>query len=112
MNLNPIIISALKPLGIPVGWMYVSADVKTYIRFTVYDEYGDLYADDVEVGTNYHVQVDVISDGSTRTLAKDARSYLEKVGFDHDRTRDDFEEDTLLYLTKMTFIYNVNQEVI
>lgn len=105
MNLNPIIISALKPLGVPLAWMYYTGNVKPYMQFSVYDEYGSVFADDVETATNYYVQIDVFSETSPNTIAKQAREALEGAGFDHDRTRDFFETDTLLYHKVLTFTY-------
>jgi hypothetical protein len=109
MNLNALIIEALKKTGVPYAWMYYTGEQKPYIQFAVYDEYGDTFADDIETATTYLVQIDVFSEQSPRLIAEQVKEYMVQAGFVRENTHDFFESDTLLYhkVLKFSFYYEI-----
>jgi hypothetical protein len=104
-NINPLIINSLKQAGVPYAKGLYRGDAETYINFTVYNEMGEDFADDVEHSTMFYLSVSVFAKGSPIEAAAKARKALEDAGFDHVNSEEETEEDTLLNAKKMRFIF-------
>lgn len=81
MSLNSLVMSTLKPLGIPVQPNTSDNAKEVYIVFNTYNEASGMNADDDEVITKYFVQVDVFASGNYTQLVKDVKKKMKLAGF-------------------------------
>lgn len=110
--INKLIIDALKPLGVPVGFQKYSGKASTYITFHEYLASGEEFEEDVEAFTGHYVQVDVWSKEDYSILVKNIKVRLLEVGFKRIDEADFYEIDTGLYHKGMRFFYLEEQEVV
>jgi len=97
MTLNEQITAILAPLGVPVGYMTYKGSKTTYIRFSIYDEYGNNFADDAEIDAEYRVQVDVFGKGNIDQLAKSVKDTMIQAGFSRSGYYENYENNTGFY---------------
>ena len=105
MSINQFIINALSGLNVPVSFQTYEGTAQTYITFFCYLENGELYADDVQQGTAYYVQVDVWSKGNYTSLVEQVKSAMQNAGFSFLSAYDLFESDTKTYHKVLRFYY-------
>lgn len=104
MSMLSLVMTALKPTGVPVGYMTATA-ANTYITFFFVNERGSLFVDDDEIGTDYLLQVDIWSKGDYTALYDQVKSLLKGVGFIRTHAQDLYETDTKIYHKAITFSY-------
>lgn len=103
--MNKLIIDTLKPLNIPVTFQKYDGKSLTYITFFIYNEQGEIWADDTEILTGYYVQVDVWSKSDYITLVESVISLMQNVGFKRTYAIDLYESDTATYHKTIRFNY-------
>lgn len=112
MSIYSVVMSTLKPLGIPTFPITKKGDHETYITFFLYDESAAFIADDKEQKTAYYVQVDVwTKDALVFTeLYEKVRQTLIGAGFGKRGVSPDlYEDDTQIYHKGLRFYYVLNQ---
>jgi hypothetical protein len=105
MSINQLVINALKDIGVPVSFQVYSGTADTYITFFCYLENGELYADDIQQGTAYYVQVDVWSKGNYSSIVEQVKSAMKQAGFSFLSAYDLYEEDVKIYHKVLRFYY-------
>lgn len=76
-----------------------------YVEYQIVNEYGQAYAENREIATNYTVQVDIFSKGDYTELENKVREKMIKAGFDRAMGADLYEQETKLYHKAMRFTY-------
>jgi len=111
MSIYSVVMSTLKPLGIPTFPITKKGDVETYITFFQYDEAVALAADDEEKQTGYYIQVDFwTKDGLVYTdLSEKVKKMLIAAGFNKKGATDLYEADTQIYHKGLRFYYVLKQ---
>ena len=94
MNANPIIISALSSLNIPVSPNVYEGSATEYIVFNYADERPALNADDTDILDDTTIQVHYFTKGNPQTNKKVIRRLLRASGFSIVSTREFYETDT------------------
>lgn len=94
MNVNPLIIAALTPLGMPVEPDIYTGDATEYITFNYSDERPVVYADDVDITDETSVQVHYFTKGNPQANKKAIRKALRNAGFSIVDTAQYYEDDT------------------
>lgn len=96
MNVNPIIISALSSLNLPVTANVYEGTADEYITFNYADERPALRADDTDLYDETTVQVHYFTRGNPQTNKKAIRRLLKASGFTIISTSEFYESDTKL----------------
>jgi hypothetical protein len=113
MTLNEQIMAILATLGVPVGYMTYKGTATTYIRFSIYDEYGNNFADDAEIDAEYRVQVDTFGKGNIDQLAKRVKDTMLEAGFSRSGYYENYENGTGFYQKTYRFTNIIeNMEVL
>ncbi len=94
MNVNPIIISALSPLGLPVSANIYEGSADEYITFNYADERPTVRADDTDILDETEIQVHYFTRGNPQTNKKAIRKALRASGFTILNTSEFYENDT------------------
>lgn len=81
MNINPIVITALTSLGLPVVASVYNGTAVEYIVFDYIDERPSVYADDADTHDITYVRVNYYTKGDTQTNKKAIRRLLRAAGF-------------------------------
>lgn len=111
MNINKLVINALKPLNVPVAFQIYNGNEQTYITFFTYLEQGEDYSDDLEEYTGYYVQVDLWSKGNLEKIKNEVVKLLTKNNFIKRTINDLFEPDTqMFHKCCRFFFYEKNKE--
>lgn len=76
-----------------------------YLEYQIIGEYGEAYAENKEVATNYTVQVDIFSVGDYTSLENKVKEKMIKAGFNRANGADLYEQETKLYHKAMRFTY-------
>lgn len=105
MNINKLVLDALKPLNVPVSFQFYSGTADPYVTFFCYFENGELFADDIQKGTGYYIQVDVWSKGNYSSIVEQIKSAMTQAGFSFVSATDLYESDTKIYHKAMRFYY-------
>ncbi|KHO62674.1 hypothetical protein THYS13_07370 [Thermoanaerobacter sp. YS13] len=105
MNINSKVLTVLNSLGVPVNFQIYTGTEKTYITFFCYLENGELFADDIQQGTAYYIQVDVWSDKNYSSLVEQVKSAMRNAGFSFLSAYDLYEEDVKVYHKVLRFYY-------
>ena len=105
MSLDTLIVSTLRPLGVPVAKMRYNQTADTDIVFLEYNQAARMKADDIEVVTKHFYQVDVFSKTDLTDLVNDVRSGLTEVGFMRMFESETYDEDMKMYRSIMRFNY-------
>jgi hypothetical protein len=111
MSIYSVVMSTLKPLGIPTFPITKKGEAETYVTFRQYDEKSALTADDKEQKTGYYVQVDFwTKDALVYTdLSEKVKQTLIDAGFIKRGAADLYEEDTQIYHKGLRFYYILKQ---
>lgn len=94
MNVNPLIVSALSPLGFPVSPNVYKGTATEYITFNYADERPAVYADDEDILDETTVQVHYFTKGNPQANKKAIRRLLRSSGFSIQSTQELYESDT------------------
>ena len=94
MNVNPIIMSALVSLKLPVFPNAYEGAADEYITFNYVNESPSLYADDTDVLDETTVQVHYFTRGNPQPKKKAIRRLLRVSGFTISNTLEFYEKDT------------------
>ena len=94
MNVNPIIISALSSLNLPVSANIYEGTADEYITFNYSDERPALRADDTDIYDETTVQVHYFTRGNPQTNKRAIRRLLRASGFTILSTSEFYESDT------------------
>lgn len=105
MSLNSLILSTLKPLGVPVAFQVYKGTAKTYITFFEFNQTAHERADDVETQTRHSYQVDIWSSGDYTNLTQQVKNSLSSVGFVRTMETELFESDLNIYHKVLRFNY-------
>lgn len=105
MNINQAVVNALKPLNIPTSFQIYSGTLDPYITFFCYLENGELFADDMQKGTSYYIQVDLWSKNNYTTTVEQIKSAMTQAGFSFLSAYDLYEQDTKIYHKALRFYY-------
>ena len=97
MNVNPLIISALTPLSLPVSPDVYSGSATSYITFNYADERPAFNADDTDILDETTVQVHYFTKGNPIANKKAIRKALRSAGFLIQSTSQLYENDTGYY---------------
>lgn len=111
MNLNSLLYQTLSSIGpnIPVSYMVHHGEETTYIVYMTYNTNGALYTDEIEVETEYSVQVSVYSTGNFRTVVDEVLARMEAAGFRRNNAYDLYDDDTKRYHKALRFYYYHNK---
>jgi hypothetical protein len=105
MNLNSLVVDTIKNLGVPVSFQNYTGKEPTYITFFEYNQQGEEYADDTEIGTGHFIQIDIWSKSDYIMLVESVKNSLIKAGFWRLSEIDLYENDTNIYHKGMRFFY-------
>lgn len=108
--INKLVIDALKPLGVPVGFQKYSGQEQTYITFHEYLQSGEEFVEDMEAFTGHYIQVDVWSKVDYTALVGNVKTLLMPAGFKRLDEADFYEADTGLYHKGLRFFYLESRE--
>ena len=94
MNVNPIIISALSSLSLPVTANVYDGAADEYITFNYSDERPTVRADDTDILDETEIQVHYFTRGNPQPNKKAIRKALRASGFTILNTSEFYENDT------------------
>lgn len=94
MNINPIVISALSPLGLPVSANVYEGTADEYVTFNYADERPVVRADDTDILDETEIQVHYFTRGNPQPNKKAIRRLLRVSGFTISNTLELYEKDT------------------
>ncbi len=94
MNINPIVISALSPLGLPVSANVYEGTADEYVTFNYADERPVVRADDTDILDETEIQVHYFTRGNPQPNKKAIRKALRASGFTILSTSEFYESDT------------------
>ena len=94
MNVNPIVISALSPLGLPVSANVYEGTADEYVTFNYADERPVVRADDTDILDETEIQVHYFTRGNPQPNKKAVRKALRASGFTILNTSEFYENDT------------------
>lgn len=103
--MNSLIISTLKPTGVPTYPLNYPGKETTYITFFEYNQMGALFVEDEEEETQHSYQVDVWSQGNYTALVKQVRELMTAAGFTRNSEAEFFEGDTKMNHKVFRFYY-------
>ena len=94
MNVNPLIISSLSPLSLPVAPNVYEGTADEYITFNYSDERPAMRADDTDELDETSIQVHLFTRNNPQQAKKDMRRLLRAAGFTIMSTQEFYETDT------------------
>ena len=99
MNTNPLIMTALSNIGIPVQWMRYVGNETEYITFNDSDNRPSFFGNNEELMDIAYVQVHFFTPNNPKSTAKKIRKKLRQAGFTYLSTTEIYEETTKLFHT-------------
>jgi hypothetical protein len=94
MNVNPLVISALSSLNLPVSFGKYEGTAEEYIVFNYADERPVLRADDTDLLDETSIQVHYFTRTNPQTTKKSIRRLLRLAEFTIINTQEFYEDDT------------------
>ena len=94
MNINPLVISALSSLNLPVSPGKYEGTAEEYIVFNYADERPALRADDTDLLDETVIQVHYFTRGNPQTTKKSIRGLLRQAEFTITNTQEFYESET------------------
>lgn len=76
-----------------------------YVTYTFIDEYGEEFAENEEIATNYNIQIDIFSKGDYTEIENKIKEIMKSNGFYRTSAYGFYEDDTGLYHKAIRFIY-------
>lgn len=118
INVKPEVLQALESnqalvslLGGPRIYQQVALNPDEFPRITFFEltNFGSRYADDTEVESEIHIQIDIWSKGSTSAIATEVDRTMKSIGFQRTSSVDLYESDTKIFHKALR--YSTNREV-
>lgn len=98
MNYKTIVETALSSLNVPVSFQVYHGTATTYVTFFCYNQMSELYAENIEIATEYYVQIDIWNKSSdNETLAGLIKTAMTAAGFRGYTAQDLYESDTKIF---------------
>jgi len=94
MNANPLIVSALSPLNMPVEPNVYLGTAAEYIVFNYVLEDSALFADDTDINDETTIRVNYFTKSNPKANTKIIRRLLREAGFSIASTQELYESDT------------------
>lgn len=94
MNVNPLVISALAPMNMPVEPNVYEGVKENYITFNYADERPALNADDEDILDETIVDIHCFTKSDPQSHKKAIRRYMRTAGFSIMDTQELYEDDT------------------
>lgn len=91
-----------------VYFLHASNPKTPYVEYEIYDEFGEEWAENIEVATSYYVQVDIFSYEDYTEIENKVKEKMISADFQRTMAADMYEEDTKLYHKAMRFIFTAN----
>lgn len=91
-----------------VYFLHASTPITPYIEYEIYDEYGEEWAENKEIATNYYIQVDIFSNGDYTQLENKIKEKMINAGFIRGMCADLYEVDTHLFHKAMRFFITLD----
>jgi hypothetical protein len=95
----------LKPLNVPVAFLFYNGTATTYITFSVYDESGRLFADNDEQATYYDIKVNIWSKTDFKVLADSIKVAMKNAGFSRMSGIDGYNQNATIFQKQFRFFY-------
>lgn len=92
-----------------VYFLHANSANPPYLEYEIIDEYGEEWAENKEIATNYYIQIDVFSKGDYTELENKIKEKMINAGFTRSTAADLYEKDTGLYHKAMRFIYTTKE---
>ncbi len=86
-----------------VYFLHANKPTAPYLEYEIFDENGEEWAENVEIATNYYVQVDVFSKADYTDLENKIKEKMINAGFNRSMCADLYENDTQLFHKAMRF---------
>ncbi len=99
MNTNPLVMDALKDIGVPIQWMRYIGNAEEYITFHDSDNRPCFFGDNQALMDIAYVQVHFFTPNNPKTMAKKIRKQLRQAGFTYLSTTEIFENETNYFHT-------------
>jgi hypothetical protein len=103
--LHKLIKDTLTTLNVPVALMVYIGTVTPYITYQIYNEVGEAWGNNVEVLTNYYIQVNVFSKTDYTSLVSSLITAMLNAGFIRTSAMDLYEAENKLYHKVIRFSY-------
>lgn len=84
----------LKTTGVPVSHLSYSGKETTYITYSYYNVRGGAYAENREIATIYHLQVDIWTKDTYEDLADQVRTLMIAAGYYRTDEKEYYEPET------------------
>lgn len=107
--MNKFVKSILDPIGVPVANKTYLGGEQTYIVFNIWSVPA-LHADDMEIETEYTVQIDIFSIGNLTNLAKETKDRMINAGFMREYENEEYIEEAKLFRKIIRFNYTKEAE--
>lgn len=76
------------------------------ITYFVYNEMGELYADNQEISTGYYIQIDIWSQENYTNIVYELMKTMMQAGYRRTSSADLYESDTKIYHKAIRFVKN------
>lgn len=86
-----------------VHFLHANNAIPPYVEYEIVDEYGDNWAENKEIATNYVVQVDIFSKTDYTNLENKIKEKMINAGFTRNMVAHLYEEDTGLFHCALRF---------
>lgn len=87
-----------------VYFLHATSPNAPYVEYEIFDEFGEEWAENKEIATNYYIQVDIFSKTDYSSLEDMVKQKMASTGFNRSMAADLYEQDTGLYHKAMRFI--------
>jgi len=91
-----------------VYFLHATSPNTPYVEYEIYDEYGEEWAENKEIATNFYIQVDIFSKTDYTDLENKIKEKLINAGFVRSMCVDLYEENTELWHKAMRFFITLN----
>lgn len=88
-----------------IHFLHADQPIAPYIEYEIYDEAGAQWEENIEIATDYYIQIDIFSQDDYTELENKIREKMRTAGFARTSAVDLFEESMMYYHKAMRFIY-------
>lgn len=107
MSLNSLILTTLKPTGVPVAFQVYGGTASTYITFFEVVDVPSMHSDNELDNSMKTMQVDIWSTGNYATAVSDVKRLMKEAGFLWTSSRELYESDTKKYHYVLEYKKNI-----
>ncbi|ACL19516.1 conserved hypothetical protein [Desulfitobacterium hafniense DCB-2] len=93
-----------------VYFLHAEAPEKPYLEYEIIDEFGEAWAENREIATNYYIQVDIFSMGDYTAIENAVKDTMISYGFKRSMSVDLYENDIKLYHKVMRFVITLKNK--